>query len=83
MKEILLEAPDSIIDASMKPLIEKWSDPTKALEILEVLDYCIHGSLAAGFVVSTLQILYNEALQKEGLTHEELTKSATWRETAT
>jgi hypothetical protein len=82
MKEIvehLLKAPDRQLDAQMKPLIEKWSDPPTALQVLEVLDYCIHGSLASGFVVSVLQILYDMRCKAEGVTHEQLEPQATWR----
>lgn len=79
MKEIFLQAPDSQLDASMKPLVEKWSSPAKAIEILEVLDWCIHGSLASGLVVTLLQKLYYAALEAEGTTHAEVEKLAVWR----
>ena len=79
MKEILLQAPDSQLDASMKPLVEKWSSPAKAIEILEVLDWCIHGSLASGLVVTLLQKLYDAALETEQVTHADMEKLATWR----
>ena len=77
--DLLLKAPDSQLDASMKPLIEKWSDPPKAIEILEVLDHCIHGSLASGFLVAALQAVYASTLKAEGTTHEALLPRATWR----
>jgi hypothetical protein len=83
MKEIveyLLTAPDSQLDAQMKPLIQKWNDPPTALQILEVLDYCIHGSLASGFVVALLQTIYDMACKVEGATHEEVAKLAIWRD---
>jgi hypothetical protein len=79
MKEILLEAPDNQLDASMKPLIEKWSTPPKAIEILEVLDWCIFGALASGLVVTLLQNMYYDALKVEGISHEEMEKLAVWR----
>ena len=75
----LLVAPDSQLDASMKPLIEKWSHPTPPLQILEVLDYCIAGSLASGLVVMLLQMEYDMACKRAGTTHEEVVKLATWR----
>ena len=77
--EPFLEAPDEQLDASMKPLIEKWSDPPTSLEILEVLDKCIFSSLASGLVVTALQMFYNRALQAEGKTHEDNVPLATWR----
>lgn len=82
MKEIvdhLLKAPDSQLDACMKPLIEKWGNPPTALQILEVTDHCIHGSLASGFVVALLQTLYDMQCKAEGTTHAEVVKQATWR----
>jgi len=75
----LLKAPESQLAASMKPLIEKWSDPPSAIEILEVLDHCVYASLASGFVVTLLQILYDDQCKKENTTHEEVIKNATWR----
>lgn len=82
MKELaamLLKAPDREIDAQMKPLIEKWSDPPTALQVLEVLDYCIHGALASGFVVAALQVVYDIRCKEENTTHDEVAKLATWR----
>jgi hypothetical protein len=79
MKEIVLEAPDSQLDASMKPLVEKWSTPPKAIEILEVLDWCIFSSLASGLVVTLLQNMYAEAVIKEKVSHEEMGRLAVWR----
>lgn len=80
MKDILLAAPDSQLDAAMKPLIEKWSDPPTPIQILEVLDHCINGSLASGFVVHTLQIVYDMSCKEANTTHEEVVKQATWRQ---
>lgn len=79
LQKQLLAMTDSSLDASMKPLIEKWNAPATALEILEVLDKCIFSSLAAGDVIAGLQILYRRALEREGVTHEETIDQATWR----
>lgn len=78
-KQIFLSAPDTQLDASLKPLIEKWSDPPSALQLLEVLDKCIRYALASGFVVSALQVMYDAQMKREGITHEEAIRSATWR----
>lgn len=59
--------------------VRTWSDPPKAIEILEVLDISIHESLASGAVIALLQGLYKEACEKEGTTNEEVVKGATWR----
>lgn len=80
IREIFLQAPESQLDPEMKPLIEKWNSPSPtALQVLEVLDKCIFCSLASGFVVSALQALYEGCLKKDGMTHEEAEKLATWR----
>lgn len=82
MKEIiehLLKAPDHQLDAQMKPLIEKWTEPPTALQVLEVLDFCIHGALASGFMVAVLQALYDIRCKAENTTHEEVEKLAEWR----
>jgi hypothetical protein len=82
MKEVierLLEAPDTQIDASMKPLLRKWSDPPTPIQILEVLDRCIFSSLASGFVIQVLQLLYDGSCTANGTTHEEVVKEAYWR----
>jgi len=76
---LLLGLSDSQLDAAMHPLIQAWSDPPSALQLLEVLDKSIHGSLGSSFVIKTLQVLYDAACKTEGITHEEVAKSATWR----
>jgi hypothetical protein len=78
-KKILLSAPEHLLDASMKTLVEKWSETPTPIEILEVLDHCVHGALAAGMVVTMLQIMYKEACDGANTTHEEVVKNAVWR----
>ena len=75
----LLKAPDTQLDASMFPLIQKWSTPPTAVQILEVLDMCIHGALASGFMVTLLELGYDDACQREKTTHKDVVKLATWR----
>lgn len=77
---LLLSSSDRQLDAAMFPLIAKWDEEPTALQILEVLDHCIHGSLASGFVESTLQVVYDMALKREGKTHEDMVPLATWRD---
>ena len=77
--QLLLSAPDSQIDTSIKRLIERWSDPPKALEILEALDGCVHAAAASGFATSVLEALYAGALKREGTRHEDVVALATWR----
>ncbi len=75
----ILEAPDSQLDQSMKLLVKKWSDPPQALQVLEVLDYCVHASLASGFMMIVFETLFADALEREGTTREEVVAKATWR----
>jgi hypothetical protein len=79
MKKLLLEAGDTNLDASMKSLIKKWSDPPRAIQVLEVIDRCIFSALASGLCLTLLQVAYSELLVLEGTTHEEIEKGATWR----
>ena len=78
-KEALLKAPDSQLDSSMFPLIEKWDDEPTPIQILEVLDKCIFASLASGFTIVLLENLLDMALKREKTTLEEVVKLATWR----
>ena len=65
IKKMLLAAPATHLDAQMFPLIAAWNDPATPSQILEVLDQCIFASLASGFTISLLQLLYDEALANE------------------
>lgn len=80
LRDLLLKSSDSQLDAAMFPLIEKWDDDPTPLQVLEVLDMCINGSLASGFVVATLQAVYDIQCKKFNTTHEEVVKQAAWRE---
>lgn len=77
--QTLLKAPDRQLDARMKPLIEKWDKPAKAIQILEVLDHCVNGSLASGVVVRLFEILLGGAIKREETTYEAVVAQATWR----
>lgn len=79
MKQLFLCAPEDRMDAQLRPLIEKWDDQPSSIQILEVLDLSIYGALADDFVVSTLQTMYNRALDSEGITHEANLSKANWR----
>jgi hypothetical protein len=59
--------------------MEEWPDSPSSLQILEVLDKSIYGSLASGFVVSLLQWMYDSTLKHENKTHEDNVPLATWR----
>lgn len=79
LADTLTSFSDRELDARMFPLIRKWDEEPTALQILEVLDACIYGALASGFVVASLQLLYDAACKREGRTHEQVIADATWR----
>lgn len=80
LREHLLKAPDSQLDAAVKPMIEKWDEEPTPLQILEVLDLVIHDALGSSFMVSVLQAVYDTQCKAFNTTHEEVAKKATWRE---
>jgi hypothetical protein len=77
--EYLLKVPDAQLDYRMKLFIQRWSDPATPIQILEVLDLCIHEALASGYVVSELQILYDDSCKANNVSHEDIIKDAIWR----
>ncbi len=77
--EQLLKLSDAQLDGSMRPYLEKFDNPPKAIQLLEVLDLCVHGSLASSFVIITLDILLKDSIEREGTTYEEVVKQASWR----
>lgn len=79
IKQHLLQAPESQLDSSMFALIEGWDDDPTSLQVLEVLDKCVHASLASGFVIKLLETLYDTALKREEKTHKDNVPLATWR----
>ena len=80
LKQLMLKAPTEQLDHSLFPLIEKWDNEPKAIQILEVLDHCIHASLASEFTIAALQIMLGTAIENENTTLEQLVPLATWRQ---
>lgn len=79
IKQMLLLAPDSELDSCMFPLIEKWDDTPTAIQVMEVLDYCVHSGLASGFVITLLETMVENAIKEENITREQLIEKAVWR----
>ena len=77
--DALKSAPDLQLDSRMQPYIAKWGDPPKAIQVLEVLDYCVHGALASGIVMRILEMILDDAIKAEGTTYEAVVAQATWR----
>lgn len=79
LRDLLLEAPDDQLDASMFPLIKAWDENPTSLQVLEVLDHCAHAALASDFTMAALDIILQMRLQEEGKVMEDIVKDATWR----
>ena len=80
IKNVLLRAPSNELDPVVHGLIEKWNEEPTSLQVLEVLDKVIYGSLASTFTVMVLQSLYGKALANENTTHDKVVKLAVWRD---
>jgi hypothetical protein len=76
----LLKLSDDSLDASMREKIARWTVPPSPIEVLEVLDHCINGALGSGFVVTLLQLGYDDACRAAGTSHDQVVRDAKWRE---
>ena len=79
LKELMLQAPEGQIDPSILPTIEKWSDPIKAVEILETLDRAVFCGGASDFAMQVFNILLDEAIAEEGTEYADVVARAVWR----
>lgn len=77
--ELLCEAPESQLDASMVTVMRSWEGEPTSLQILEVLDQCAHSAFASDFVMSVLDTMLDLRLKEEGKTMAEIVPLATWR----
>lgn len=80
LADLLLEATDRQLDAGAKAKIRTWDKPAKAVQILEVLDLCVHGSLCSEFMIVVLRTMLDRAIQDEKTTYHEVVAQATWRQ---
>ena len=79
-KEMFLKAPDSQISPSIRNMIDsQWNDPPTSLQILRVLDAIVHYGEGSDFVVTAMNELLKETLQKEGTTMTQIVEKAEWR----
>lgn len=79
LRDLLLAAPDGHLDRSLFPLIRGWSTPPSAVQVLEVIDACVHSGLASSFVMESLIAEYDLRRAHEGLSHDDVVARATWR----
>lgn len=80
MIDALLKMSDRAFDDSMKVLVRKWDSPPTSVQLLEVIDKCVYSSLTSSAVLYALQVLYDDTVKREGTTHDEVVKKATWRD---
>jgi hypothetical protein len=79
LRELLENAPETQLDKSLQELIKKWSIVPTSLEILQVLDQAAYASLASDFAMQVLDLLFQEAITREGTTRETVVEAAPWR----
>lgn len=59
--------------------IKEWDDSPTALQILKTIDSAIHISDCTTFVIRTLEIYLDKAIEAEQTTYEDVAKQAVWR----
>jgi hypothetical protein len=81
LREMAVTAPDGQIDSSIQPMIAKFDEVPKALQILEVLDHCARCALASGVAMRALNAMLAAAIPFEETTYAEVEAIAnqTWR----
>jgi hypothetical protein len=79
IKEHFLRAPETQIGAPTMSTIREWDDNPTALQLLKTIDSAIFGSDCTTFVIRTLEIYLDKAIEKEQTTYEDVVKLATWR----
>ena len=79
MKKLFLIAPETQISDYAKATIEEWDEDPTALQLLKTLDYCIFTAEASGFVIKTIEVLMDKAIEREATTYEDIVKLAVWR----
>lgn len=75
----LLEMSDDALDDKIKIIIRNWNYKPSALQILEVLDKCVYGSLCNSFCIKVFEILLEDKIKEENTTYDEVVKKAFWR----
>lgn len=80
MKKLFLIAPETQISDYAKATIEEWDEEPTALQLLKTLDYCIFTAEASGFVIKTIEVLMDKAIEREATTYEDIVKLAVWRQ---
>jgi hypothetical protein len=79
IKGHFLKAPETQIGVHTMATIQEWDDSPTALQILKTIDWAIHGSDCTNFVIMTLEVYLDNAIEAEQTTYEDVVKLATWR----
>jgi hypothetical protein len=79
LADCMLKMTDRAVDPSLKMMVRKWSQPAKAVQILESLDWAVHGSLCSSFEIKAMEFALEEACKRERVTRSDLEGIATWR----
>lgn len=80
LKKIILEAPDTQLDAAVKATVQEWSDEPTAIQILKSIDFAVYGGGASGFCMTLFESLLSVALETEGIDYETAVAGAVWRD---
>lgn len=79
IKKHFLIAPETQIGVHTMATIKEWDDSPTALQILKTIDSAIHISDCTTFVIRTLEIYLDKAIEAEQTTYEDVAKQAVWR----
>lgn len=81
IKTHFLLAPETQIGAATMATIREWDESPTAIQILRTIDSAVLGSDCTNFVVRTLEVYLDRAIEDEQTTYKEVVKLATWRNT--
>lgn len=76
--EALSTAPDTSIDKAVTPRLKALSekDEVKSDELLDILDDCAYASLASGFAMQAMNVVWKQMVDAEGITVEQALAAA-------
>lgn len=79
-KQHWLEAPDNVIDQSIREMIrDKWDDEPTSIQILEVVDHVVHWGAGSDLAVHLLDLRLRAALASENKILDDILPDAVWR----
>lgn len=81
LKQHFLSAPAAMLDPALLPIVVRWDDPPTSIQLLELLDHCVHTGGAPRFVIMAIESVMLTTMKAEGVTSEDLLPRAVWRNT--